>query len=387
MGQYYAINGSFLLEPALGVQRYAAEILKQMNKMAPAYKECLRLVLVLPETPRIEEIRREFSNIEVRCAGKSRRVKVWEHGCFARFLKKEKAKGICLCNTVPLFSKGGLVCVHDIVFKTHPEYFKEPGAWHEILYRKWMYTHAFHKADIIVTVSETSKKEILEQYRVRAGQIYVAGNGWQHMDRKDTDETIFQKYPKLTKGAYYYYLASLAPNKNLSWILKNAAGNPDKIYGVADSGGAYLLTNVAAMTKNKKFAKAAHTKAPDFSPNALGLISGMFYTTRFDKIGLFLPSYLYGKGYKKKAIAPYVNIENPEIVSALPPCFLVTSHSDNLEHYTVKFEKALKANRVSHKLLRFGKNKKLTHAFSVFEPFYKESTKTLKSMHEYFQSF
>ena len=90
-----------------------------------------------------------------------------------------------------------------------------------------MYTHAFHKADIIVTVSETSKKEILEQYRVHAGQIYVAGNGWQHMDRKDTDETIFQKYPKLTKGAYYYYLASLAPNKNLSWILKNAAGNPE----------------------------------------------------------------------------------------------------------------------------------------------------------------
>lgn len=152
-------------------------------------------------------------------------------------------------------------------------------------------------------------------------------------------------------------------------------------------GGAYLLTNVAAMTKNKKFAKAAHTKAPDFSLNALGLISGMFYTTRFDKIGLFLPSYLYGKGYKKKAIAPYVNIENPEIVSALPPCFLVTSHSDNLEHYTVKFEKALKANRVSHKLLRFGKNKKLTHAFSVFEPFYEESTKTLNSMHEYFRSF
>lgn len=169
--------------------------------------------------------------------------------------------------------------------------------------------------------------------------------------------------------------------------LSSYQGNPDKIYGVADSGGAYLLTNVAAMTKNKKFAKAAHTKAPDFSLNALGLISGMFYTTRFDKIGLFLPSYLYGKGYKKKAIAPYVNIENPEIVSVLPPCFLVTSHSDNLEHYTVKFEKALKANRVSHKLLRFGKNKKLTHAFSVFEPFYEESTKTLKSMHEYFQSF
>ena len=92
MGQYYAINGSFLLEPALGVQRYAAEILKQMNKMAPAYKECLRLVLVLPETPRIEEIRREFSNIEVRCAGKSRRVKVGA-GLFCTFFKKREGKG------------------------------------------------------------------------------------------------------------------------------------------------------------------------------------------------------------------------------------------------------------------------------------------------------
>ena len=37
--------------------------------------------------------------------------------------------------------------------------------------------------------------------------------------------------------------------------LSSYGGNPDKIYGVADSGGAYLLTNVAAMTKNKKFAK------------------------------------------------------------------------------------------------------------------------------------
>ena len=40
MGQYYAINGSFLLEPALGVQRYAAEILKQMNKMAHIRSAC-----------------------------------------------------------------------------------------------------------------------------------------------------------------------------------------------------------------------------------------------------------------------------------------------------------------------------------------------------------
>ena len=94
---------------------------------------------------------------------------------------------------------------------------------------------------------------------MHAGQIYVAGNGWQHMDRKDTDETIFQKYPKLTKGAYYYYLASLAPNKNLSWILKNAAGNPDKIYVLSgkplgdDSGVEnWIMSSARAMCPTAK---------------------------------------------------------------------------------------------------------------------------------------
>lgn len=53
----------------------------------------------------------------------------------------------------------------------------------------------------------------------------------------------------LRKGLYYYYLASLAPNKNLSWILKNAAGNPDKIYVLSgkplgDDSGVEKLDNV-----------------------------------------------------------------------------------------------------------------------------------------------
>ena len=68
----------------------------------------------------------------------------------------------------------------------------------------------------------------------------------------------------------------------------------------------------------------------------------------------------------KKAIAPYVNIENPEIVSALPPCFLVTSHSDNLEHYTVKFEKGIESKPGITQAAPVWENKKLTHAFSVF---------------------
>ena len=168
--------------------------------------------------------------------------------------------------------------------------------------------------------------------------------------------------------------------------LSKFQGDSEQIYVVADSGGAYLLTYVTAMTGCRPLAKAAHTTPPSFRLRALGLISGMFYTTRFDKIGLVLPRYLYGKHYKKTPFAPFTNAENKDLVSSLPPCFLVSSHNDNLEHYTLHFEKALSENHIPHKLVLFPQNKRLTHAFSLFDPFMKESTEAIMAMHQFFET-
>lgn len=164
-------------------------------------------------------------------------------------------------------------------------------------------------------------------------------------------------------------------------------GDSNHIYGVADSGGAYLLTYTAAMAKNRELAKAAHVKPQKFSFRAIGLISGMFYTNRFDKIGLFLPAYLYGKNYKKQHFAKYVNPENPDIVTSLPPCFLITSQNDNLRKYTLDFEKALARHNMPHEFFCFPRDKRLTHAFSVFRPDYEESEDTIMAMHNYFEKY
>jgi len=161
-------------------------------------------------------------------------------------------------------------------------------------------------------------------------------------------------------------------------------GEPDHIYAVGDSGGACLLTYCVAMQNNPAIASAAGITPSALPIRALGLISGMFYTTKFDQIGLFLPKYLYGASYKKSSFAPYINPEHPELIKALPPCFLVTSANDNLQHYTLQFEKALTANHMPHQLLNFPANKALTHAFSVFEPFLDESTRTMQAICEYF---
>lgn len=164
-------------------------------------------------------------------------------------------------------------------------------------------------------------------------------------------------------------------------------GDADHIYGVADSGGAYLLTYTAAMNKCHTLAKAAHVKPHNISFRALGLISGMFYTTRFDKIGMFLPAYLYGKNYKKQSFAKYVNPENPELVTSLPPCYLVTSRYDNLRKYTLDFVEALGRYGIVYELSEYMKGRHLTHAFSVFRPDFKESEDTLSDMHAFFESY
>lgn len=168
-------------------------------------------------------------------------------------------------------------------------------------------------------------------------------------------------------------------------LIPGYQGDSDRIYAVGDSGGACLLTYCTAMLNCPSVAAAAHITPAPLHIRALGLISGMFYTTRFDKIGLFLPKYLYGPHYKQSEFAPYINPEHPDIVCSLPPCFLVTSHNDHLRNYTIRYEKALKKHGIPHILLDFPENKKLTHAFSVFDPSLEESLLTIKSISDYFQ--
>ena len=130
----------------------------------------------------------------------------------------------------------------------------------------------------------------------------------------------------------------------MDFVKEHAAadgGDLSHVYLVGDSGGACLATYANAIQNSKKIAKAAGVKPSELKVHALGLISGMFYTAKFDKIGLFLPKYLYGKQYRKTPFA----------------------------------------------IVDFPKNKKLTHAFSVFEPFLPESHAVIDMLTEYLRKF
>ena len=190
------------------------------------------------------------------------------------------------------------------------------------------------------------------------------------------EATAFEQFSDLS--------AAMNTIKELIFTYK---GNPSKVYLVADSGGACVSLYTVAMQKCRALADAAGVMPSDLTINAMGLISGMFYTTKFDKIGLFLPKYLYGRNYKKSSFAPYLNPGHRDIVTSLPPCYLVTSADDMLQNYTLSFAKELARYHMTYKLMNYPKDKKKTHAFSVFEPDREDSICEMENMLHFLQRF
>ena len=146
-------------------------------------------------------------------------------------------------------------------------------------------------------------------------------------------------------------------------------GNNNDLYLTGDSAGAYLCVYLSALKNNPNLnhlLKVENKIIPTIK--GLGLISGMFYTNKFDQIGVFVPKLIYGKNYKKNYNSAYYNIENKEIISYLSPCFLVTNKGDFLRHYSVNFSKTLAKYNIKYKLLNINSKKMLPHAFVAMLP-------------------
>ena len=158
-----------------------------------------------------------------------------------------------------------------------------------------------------------------------------------------------------------------------------------RIYMVAESAGAYLATYVTAMKRSKVLQEAIGYQPTRMVFKAMGLISGMFYTTRNDSLGWFLSRSIYGNDERSRAIAEYTNPEHPEIIYNIPPCYLITSKADMLERYTLDFAGELGNKGVEHYLRHMGSDPKLIHAFPVIRPDLQESERVIDEIVGWFQ--
>ena len=175
-----------------------------------------------------------------------------------------------------------------------------------------------------------------------------------------------------------------AAMNHIDSMIPELKSDPGYCFMVGDSAGAMLALYAAAIQRNPKLAKTAGIRPSYLEIRALGLISGMFYTTKLDKIGLVMPKVFYGAHYRKHPFYPYLNPNKEAVAMYLPPCLLTTSKHDSLRSYSYYMTEAIRLQDVLCILYDYGDDPDPTHAFPVFTPELPESQAVIEDISAFF---
>lgn len=221
----FIINGSFLCRNLTGIERFALELCKQLDTFIP--KDFLEIHI-----PKNAKCIPDFKNIKITVSKKNcNNFPIWEHIIFASYIRKNRSCSINFSNILPLCSHG-YVFIHDIYAKLYPDDFVTFKEKLRRFYMCWMYKNACKHAKHIFTVSEFSKKQICDWYKISAAKITVIPNGWEHFKQVESDFSILASN-NLTENDFYFTLGSLSKRKNLIWIMNYAKNHPDEKFAIS----------------------------------------------------------------------------------------------------------------------------------------------------------
>jgi len=110
-----------------------------------------------------------------------------------------------------------LLVSHDIAYAHYPDHIR----WSHLKHYQYYFPKYHHRADHIVAVSEFTKQDIIEKYKLEPDKVSVGYNaspeGFKILDDSKKD----QVRQKLTNGApYFIYVGSLHPRKNVVNLIK-----------------------------------------------------------------------------------------------------------------------------------------------------------------------
>lgn len=208
-----------------GVDRYAYQILKEMDRMCSD----LNISILVPGNAKVNP---NFQNIKVI---RSKRQKFWTQLVFGLYARFHRMTPINLCNEASMLAPRGIVCLHDVCYAETPEVYPqlEEFSSEEIAWFLKVYVRIRKKAEVVVTVSEFSKQRIVERLGIQPDRIEVVGNGWQHFEKIRSDDSLLNQYKQLKDKQYFFTLTSANKNKNLQWVLDTAHNNPSEQFVVA----------------------------------------------------------------------------------------------------------------------------------------------------------
>jgi glycosyltransferase involved in cell wall biosynthesis len=219
------INGYFLCRKITGIERYALEITDRLDKLSSPGEISLIVPGDCHSVP-------DYKNISVIFYKKKIPHILWQFFTLQFFLLTHRRFTILeFANTcLPFFP--GIIFFHDIYCELFPGDFTTFRDKIVRLYNRWQYRLISKKAKKIITVSDFSREQMIEKFRINPEKISVIGNGWEHFREVKGDYSIFECFPLLSKP-YYFSLGSLSKRKNIKWIIDYAGNHPSDLFAIS----------------------------------------------------------------------------------------------------------------------------------------------------------
>ena len=224
---HFIINGKFLSQRVSGVQRFAREIVAELDAIVE--KDTFELV-----APVNAQNIPELKNIKVVLSSHKASI-VWEQFWLPFYIKKKKGIGLHLCHVAPIL-KPDIVCIHDANVVSNPRWFsKKVYLWYFLVD---FFCARFAKR--ILTVSCFSKKELQKHLKIEKKDIKVLIEGWQHLNRTQSDSKTVSRYGLCKKG-FYFSLGTQAQYKNMKWVYDYALQHPNEKFAISGSSNGKIF--------------------------------------------------------------------------------------------------------------------------------------------------
>ena len=259
------INGRFLTQQLFGVQRFCYEITKQIIKISN-----LDIIVLIPSNAKINKsysIDFKVQKVGVLCGH------LWEQITLPIFLYKNKSPLLLnFSNSAPAFYINKFITIHDLSIYNNKSGFK----YYYVLFYKILIPKIIKNSIKIITVSNTSKTEIINKFKLNKKKILTVYNG--------VSKDFISDNISLKKENYILFVGSLSKRKNLLTLLKAMNYKPN------------LTLKIVGITV-KDFNKTFSRKRKYDNIECLGYMYGPKLVNLYRKaLMLVVPSYYEGFG-------------------------------------------------------------------------------------------
>jgi glycosyltransferase involved in cell wall biosynthesis len=145
-----------------------------------------------------------------------------------------------------------VLTVHDVLYERYPEFFTKMDLYRNKIGVPW----SCRRADHIITVSESSKRDLIEIYGLEPSRITVTyhgpDDGYRPLDQEDAKDYLRRRYR--LEGQFILYVGAIQPRKNVPRLLsafaelKRKHRIPEKLVIVGPK--AWLVTDVFRAIEN-----------------------------------------------------------------------------------------------------------------------------------------